>query len=420
MKIRPSLRLYVLLVVLLTGIVTILTLSVLSVHYFISGMDVAMRGAMFAQARSETVADNKPYSYQEFTVATRWQDLPAVIQQSLVEEEVGFQELTKSIHGKSIFTPPEAGYFAMKVMKGDDVRFVSAVFERDKSTFFQVEGVPHFIIILATALGAIVLFSSVLILAMRKVASPVERLREWAKSLDKDKLAEPVPDFLFSELNTLANLVRNSLSSVQEGLAREQEFLGYASHELRTPISVTRTNTELLEKMILKGLSQEKQLEVVERIKRAGYTMTDLTETLLWLTRQEGKELPEDKMSVGLVVEQLVHDLEYLTKGKSVEVTVTTDSAEQFLPESLCRIVLSNLIRNALQHTSEGSVEINQIGNQVTILNQNLNGSIDDNNLGFGLGLELTNRLVSQYGWHYHNQELENGRRVVVKFLAED
>ncbi|WP_244225164.1 histidine kinase dimerization/phospho-acceptor domain-containing protein [Vibrio aquaticus] len=62
-------------------------------------------------------------------------------------------------------------------------------------------------------------------------------------------------------------------------------FLGYASHELRTPIAVTRNNSELLCKMISKGIPSEKQLVVLDRIERAGFTMTDLTETLLWLNQ---------------------------------------------------------------------------------------------------------------------------------------
>ncbi|WP_435806497.1 histidine kinase dimerization/phospho-acceptor domain-containing protein [Shewanella psychromarinicola] len=35
-------------------------------------------------------------------------------------------------------------------------------------------------------------------------------------------------------------------------------MLGYASHELRTPIAVIRTNSELLQKLIHKGASPEK------------------------------------------------------------------------------------------------------------------------------------------------------------------
>ncbi len=103
---------------------------------------------------------------------------------------------------------------------------------------------------------------------------------------------------------------------MQQSLDREQEFLSYASHELRTPIAVTRTNSELLSKMMTVNNSPEKQIEVVERIKRASITMTDLTETLLWLNRSEGKSLVTENVQLGELTEQLVHDLDYLLEGK--------------------------------------------------------------------------------------------------------
>ncbi|MFA0567990.1 MAG: sensor histidine kinase [Vibrio gallaecicus] len=416
MKIRPSLRLYVLLAMLLTGITTIVIMSALSVSYFISGMDVAMRGSMSAQAHQAAAAPGHPVTAQEFTVATEWNDLPQEIQDNLKLAEVGFDEITKEIIGKSLFAPPKAGYFAMKVMNGDEVRYVSAIFKQELGNSFDDKALPHFITILVTALAAIVLFFVILILILRKVATPVEELKNWAKVLDKDNIERSIPDFHYSELNTLAGIIRNSVSSMQDGLEREQKFLGYASHELRTPIAVTRTNSELLEKLIQKGKSPEKQLEVVDRIKRAGFTMTDLTETLLWLTRQEDKDLPMNSIQLGKIIEQLTHDLEYLLNGKSVEIHLKTDLSSSLLPEGLCRIVLTNLVRNAFQHTEEGCVSIVQDGLTVHVINQNVDGTNEDNNLGFGLGLELTERLLSQYHWKYQNKSLDTGREVYVDF----
>lgn len=420
MKIRPSLRIYVLLAMLLTGISTILILSALSVHYFISGMEVGLRDAMNAQAQQQQVSDGNPITVQEFSVATRWQDLSLPIQDNIELSDVEFNTLSKKIIGGSLFSPPKAGYFVMKVMKGEEVRYVSAILVRDGNQIVRIEGVPHFVIIFFTALAGIILFTLILVLVMRKVASPVEKLKSWAKTLDKDKLAEPVPDFHYSELNTLANIVKSSLSSVQESLEREQQFLGYASHELRTPIAVTRTNGELLQKLITKGKSPEKQLEVLERIQRAGLTMTDLTETLLWLNRREGKDLPVSGVQLGLLTQQLAHDLEFLIQGKSVEVQIETDDSIHELPETLCRIIIANLIRNAFQHTVDGKVMIEQSGIHFMIVNQNLPDASRSDDLGFGLGLELTERLIEQYKWKYESTELASGKKVIVNFRASE
>ncbi|QBM17966.1 hypothetical protein MARI_20900 [Marinobacter sp. JH2] len=122
----------------------------------------------------------------------------------------------------------------------------------------------------------------------------------WTHSLDNDKLSDPVPDFSYPELNEMAELIRNSLSSVQQAVDRERRFLRHASHELRTPISTIRSNIELHRKLTQKREKFEDEQNIVDRIDRASLTMKHLTETLLWLNHEpdmplqsEATDLPE-------------------------------------------------------------------------------------------------------------------------------
>lgn len=416
MRIRPSIRLYVLLAMSVTGISTILVLSALSVHYFVSGMDVSMRVSMYIQASEDLPLSDDDLPIEGFVVAEQWQDLPQKVQDSFHEEDIEFDVLSKHVVGATLFSPPKSGHFVMKVGDDDNFRYVTTTFNTPDKTLFRMNEIPHFLIIFITALGCIALFSAILLLVMRRITRPVEQLKTWAKDLNQDKLNQVVPDFHYSELNTLATIIQSSLGSVQESLEREQKFLGYASHELRTPIAVTRTNCELLEKLIIKGMSPSRQLDVLERIKRAGFTMTNLTETLLWLTRQESKQLPENVIQLGAVVAQINQDLEYMLVGKKVDVRLQTDDSKASLPEGLCRIVIVNLVRNAFQHTQEGHVEIKQDGCRVSIVNHNVSDNEEDSHLGFGLGLELTERLVGQYNWFYQNEQKDSGHAVVVNF----
>ncbi|MCG9630308.1 HAMP domain-containing sensor histidine kinase [Vibrio sp. Isolate30] len=417
MKIRPSIRLYFLVAMLFVGSATIGVLTITGIHYFFAGLDTAMTEFMRAQATELPLGENdEPVQFDDVTLAAKWEDLPIEIQQNLNPDELIPNELLKRIDGVPVISEPEAGYFAMKVVVDGKTRYISLLLKQmDMSDKFENEP-PPFIYIIFIGLGAIVFFLVALILVQRKIASPVEELKDWAKGLDKEQLTKPVPNFHYSELNTLGELIKSSLSSVQESLEREQRFLGYASHELRTPIAVTRTNSELLRKMITKQIPEEKQLEVLDRIERAGFTMTDLTETLLWLNRQEGKSLPSFPVSLGKSIEQIVGELGYLLQGKSVEVTTTVDQTTLQLPEGLCRIVISNLIRNAFQHTENGHVEITQSVDTLSIVNRDVEPRVGSDDLGFGLGLELTQRLIAQYGWTYQTQQSPEGWRVDVTF----
>ncbi|GGI85620.1 sensor histidine kinase [Shewanella gelidii] len=413
MKIRPSIKIYFLIAMLLTGTVTIMGMSAVAVSYFFSGLDVATSNFVRSQATDVKLDGDNPLTIGKLTIATRWESLPRVIQDNIDVNDLVPNQLIKKIDGLPIIEQPKRALFAMKVTAEDQVRYASVILSKgDKGTGKHKP--PKFFYILLVGLIAIALFSLVLFLLLRKVASPVEGLKEWAKSLDEEKLTQPRPNFHYSELNTLAEIVQSSLSSVQESLDREKRFLGYASHELRTPIAVARTNAELLRKMITKQMVQEKQLAALDRIERAGLTMTDLTETLLWLNRQEGKSLPVADVKIGELVTQISAELEYLLKDKQVAVTLNTDETLVAVSPSLYRIVVTNLIRNAFQHTYRGEVVINQTLHHLSITNQNTDAADQStaDELGFGLGLELTEKLVKQSGWHYQVIEVDGGRKV--------
>lgn len=418
MKMQPSLKLYLIAMMIFTGIATIVIMSVISAQYFLAGVDLPMSHHMRAQAFARPIRDGRPIRDREFIITQRWQDLPTQITDRLNVEDAEEGQLLKSIDGNPLFTAPSAGYFVMKLTRDGETRYIASMFKnRHKQMAPQAQGISEqFIDILLIALLAILVFSIVPYLIMRQVTKPVAKLMAWTKTLSPTQLKQAPPDFQYNELNTLANLVQSSLISVQESLQREQQFLGYASHELRTPIAVTRTNTELLRKMVDKSMPIDKQLLVIDRIERASLTMTDLTETLLWLNRQSDKSIPEKLMSLGELIEQLLDELSYLLHNKEIELSLEVDDTQLMLPEALCRIILTNLLRNAIQHTQQGLVSIKQSESFVTIRNQEQMGNQIKDELGFGLGLELTKRLVQHYGWQYSNVYSNNGHYVEVDF----
>ncbi|OBT15588.1 histidine kinase [Vibrio sp. UCD-FRSSP16_10] len=417
MKIRQSLRLYFLAIMFFVGSMTIVIMSGVAISYFFSGMDIVMESSMRTQAHQAKPSDNHPITLGRTTVASRWQDLPQSIRHQFKEADLAPNELIKHIDGIPLIDPPKTGYFAMKVVENDSIVYVSLQLPNTTSdTRFRNEKNPYFFYVIFIALGALFFFSAALFGILRIMSEPVENLRDWAKSLDKEKLKQPVPNFQYSELNSLAGIVQSSLSSVQDSLDREKQFLGYASHELRTPIAVTRTNTELLRKMISKDVDKAKQEEVLERIERAAFTMTDLTETLLWLNRQEDKSLPSTTITLGELVTQIKQELFYVLHGKQVDVFLESDNTKLDLPLGLCRIVITNLIRNAFQHTTHGEVVIKQVATELRIDNYNHSENESEQQLGFGLGLELTERLIKQYGWHYQNTLTPSGRSVLIEF----
>jgi len=166
------------------------------------------------------------------------------------------------------------------------------------------------------------------------IAKPVTALAQWARALDSENLSQPPPDFPYPELNELAGLIRTSLSFVQDSLEREHRFLRHASHELRTPIAIIRNNIELLHKLKDQREPERtvQQQKVIDRIDRAGLTMQHLTETLLWLSKDEIVPLAGQKLDLPRLLQELVEEMTYLLSGKEVQLMLTTDPCTIFLP----------------------------------------------------------------------------------------
>nr|WP_246239871.1 HAMP domain-containing sensor histidine kinase [Pseudoalteromonas caenipelagi] len=211
--------------------------------------------------------------------------------------------------------------------------------------------------------------------------------------------------------------MNESVRRVQQSVEREQKFLAYASHELRTPIATVSSNAELLKKMLKGDFPKEKHMIGLERIERAAMTMGALTETLLWLNRGVNNHVSINKICLSDLITQLISELGYLITDKKVELVLETDETQMNLPETVCRIILQNVIRNAYIHTNEGVVSIIQTGPEIIIQNIDYQPELHAE-LGFGLGLELTQRLISHYQWQFVSKEGERGRTVTITFKS--
>ncbi|WP_298776447.1 HAMP domain-containing sensor histidine kinase [uncultured Shewanella sp.] len=419
MKIKPSLRFYFFIAVLLLGASLTLVFSALTINYFIEGLDTGMRGTMRQLSKVDNVRDGHPVTLINFQIASRWQDMPADIQAQFPTPPKSPGVLQKKLKNVTLFSPPRKAYFVIYMLndKGES-RYVSKVFNKDTIKHEAKKGSSHFTGILLFGIGGLVVFTLFLFLIMNKISSPMGSLIDWTKTLNDKSLALPPPDFKYHEPNELAQIIHSSLNSVQSSLNREQAFLNYASHELRTPIAVIRSNVELLNKMNEAQPLSEKQQTILQRIERAGFTMTHLTETLLWLGRDNAIPPQISTIKLNEMIQQLVDELRYLLQGKAVSVEINSHPFECQLPTTACLIVLTNLIRNAFQHTHTGTVSIQQIDKRVIIENTNIEPSTTQDDLGFGLGLQLTQRLIEKFHWQYTNDNMPTGHRVSVIFTS--
>jgi signal transduction histidine kinase len=400
-----SLRIQILLLFLILAIFMAVIFSLQSAHNLLKTFDFHETHIMHRLAEETVLPDGTAVEALGFHIASNWSDVPDNIRERFSDEPKRQDVLYSHFEDWIFFAPPKRHYLLLKTSNRlGEIRYVSQYrVNKDRPPILiRDEGIriDPMVEIALWGLGVTITFVLVFILALRWLARPVEALYLWAKQLNLDELEQPIPKFKFEELNSLAKIVHTSVASVAESLQKEHEFLQYASHELRTPISILRSNSVLLDKV--NPTPSEKEREVRDRITRASLSMKGITEILLWLGREEEYPVPYEAIDLSLLLSQIVTEQQFLTEGKNIDLALQLEAYTQYLPGEACRILLTNMIRNAFQHTNAGTIRISQQENQIVIENPLDEGTVSENGtneIGFGLGLKLSYKLADKFDW---------------------
>jgi len=202
----------------------------------------------------------------------------------------------------------------------------------------------------------------------------------------------------------------------------KSDFLAAMSHELRTPLNVIiGYNALLLEEAF--GPLSPGQIDTSQRIEKNARELLELVSATLDLTRFDSKRVPlnlED-FDVQTVMEEVAQETGPLLKKPGVEVRWRIGSDLPMLhTDSLkVRMVIKNLIGNAIKFTEKGSVEVLvsaiKDGVQFTITDTGIGISPNASKVifepfqqahtstgqqygGAGLGLYLVRRIVDMLG----------------------
>jgi signal transduction histidine kinase len=136
----------------------------------------------------------------------------------------------------------------------------------------------------------------------------------------------------------------------------KSEFVSTMSHELRTPLSVILGYTDVLEEAV-KGDIEGRV--VLNRIRVAGRELLDLVQTTLDLNRLESGQDPAHCEPVGLqeLWDELAGQYAALERAPGVGLRWEVIGAPVALTDRRkLKIVVKNLVGNALKFTSEGEV----------------------------------------------------------------
>ncbi|HEY8568450.1 HAMP domain-containing sensor histidine kinase [Microbulbifer sp.] len=310
----------------------------------------------------------------------------------------------------------EHAYYVFKLQRDEDVY----ILVQDQQEFEAREQLIYQAVLacfLASLLMAWVLGSLLANRVLKPVAQLADDVRSGARFKGRELLAK---NYAEDEVGRLAEVFDKTFEQLRQSLEREKLFTSDVSHELRTPLMVIGTSCELLSHSA--GLS-EKQIKQVDRIHRASAEMLELVETLLLLAREKGA-MTEGAKFVSLnevATEQgKIWGAQFAARGIDYRCTLEEPDNNQYQAIFL-RTVMSNLLRNALHYTDEGTVDLQLFNGGFRVedtgpgiapeqqprLFEPFQRGAHARGEGLGLGLSLVKRICEYQGWSVSVHQLQ-------------
>jgi signal transduction histidine kinase len=263
--------------------------------------------------------------------------------------------------------------------------------------------------------------------ASRSILAPVTGLAERLSSIDpRRRNVRLGADFSRHEMAPIAASVDRLLERMDKLVEREQSFTSTASHELRTPLAVIQGATEILAEQTRDKPAAQKALQ---RMRRAEGEMSEFIQALLLLSREQQIETePGEYADVAEIVPRVIEDLNDQLDGRPVQMACQCDATLRVqAPRSLVTIVVSNLFRNAIAHTMQGSItcalrdrtlEIRDTGSGIAPehMQQVFDRNFTTRPGGYGVGLYLSKRICDRFGWQIDLSSTPQGTTASVTF----
>jgi len=210
----------------------------------------------------------------------------------------------------------------------------------------------------------------------------------------------------------------------------QTEFINIAAHELRTPIQPLLGAAEILEEELEKGadnmkISKSEIDMIIRNAKRLGRLSSDLLEA----SRIESKslKLAKEPLDMNEKIQNVIKDSKsFIEKSKDIQLVYKPGSDAPIIVEAdKSRIfeVLSNLVRNAIKFTKEGTITVSSelSDGSVIVKVQDTGKGIDSEIMpklfnkfasksesGTGLGLFISRNIIEAHGgriWAENNKD---------------
>lgn len=257
---------------------------------------------------------------------------------------------------------------------------------------------------------------------MGQFLKPLEDLNQEISEVTAHKLTTQIPVRNSNdEIDVLAKSFNTMIGRLDDVFQSQKDFTASASHEIRTPI--TRMAFQL-ENLIKFGEHSPETLSSLQQIQRDVYQLSDLTNSLLLLTKFDRENIQSiyEEVRIDEVIFESFEAVEKSYPKLKLDFLISEDTSEDALLtikgiQSLLDIVFINLFKNAAIYSDDVEVDVlikendehlivdvishgNTIPKeeQTKLFEAFKRGKNSQNISGSGLGLRIVKRILEYHG----------------------
>ena len=283
-----------------------------------------------------------------------------------------------------------------------------------------------------TLLASFVLSLIASYLYARMISAPILEIKQMTKRMMRLDRTASLPIHSQDEIGVLKQqindlyhhlleVIDNLEQQKQENLKLEQmkvEFLRGASHELKTPLASLKIILENMRDKIGRYKDRDRYLSVSLDI------VDEMNQIVLEiLSLSSVQELGGDKEWIQLddVVNRILTQNQVLVENRSLSIDNCLPATSIFMNLPILKLVLSNIISNAVKHSDKGGVIRIGLENEGTdfvientsVSKENTSTKAQSKKEG-GLGLFVVKYLLEHEELSYRFEESSTGRRFVM------
>lgn len=230
-------------------------------------------------------------------------------------------------------------------------------------------------------------------------------------------------------------LSKRIIKPLEENDRKQKQFISDASHELKTPVAIIGTNTELLSREIGNN-------EWLENIKYENERMGILIKQLLDLSHAEDVIVSMENINFSRIILGEILAFESFAFEKEKEFIIDIDEdvyliGNQIQLKQLVSIILDNAIRhssgkniNINLKSKNNTIELNFINDSYEIPQEKLNHIFDrfyrvdevrnSEDLHYGIGLSIAKAIIEKHGGNIEVLTKNRKFKLIIKFFIKN